>query len=217
MWFSMMIAIGLVTLAVAGYFFVSRRDEPIETNRLYMMVYEDGLFEVFFGVLLIAVGFMLDVYAGMIGILFAILYPFLLAAKTFITKPRFDPTELPPEKAKRRQLSMFVVLGMALFAGLLTFLLIVANVGWARHWLDLYLLPTVVLVIAGLFALSAYRTDIQRLYLYAAFILLAYVASFWLTLPFPIYLIAIGIGVTVVGLFMMVRFIQAHPTLSESD
>lgn len=75
-------------------------------------------------------------------------YPFLLAAKTFITKPRFDPTELPPERAKRRQLSMFVVLGIALFAGLLTFLLIAADVGWARPWLDQYLLPTAVLVIA---------------------------------------------------------------------
>ena len=216
MWFPMVIAIALVTLAVAGYLYVSQKDKPIDDNSRYMMVYEDGLFDLFFGLMLVAGGILLDVYAGMIGILFAVLYPFLLSAKAYITKPRLDPAELPLDVAKRRQLSMFLVLGLTLLVGVLVFLVSAANIAWVRGWLDQYFMPTLVFIAAGALALWAYRTDVQRLYLYAAFVLAAYVASFWLMLAFPIYVVAIGIGVTLVGLFTMARFIQAHPKLAAS-
>ena len=131
-------------------------------------------------------------------------------------QPRTRQRELPADVAKRRQLSMFVVLGLALLLGVLAFALFAANISWIRAWPDQYFMPTLVLVLAGAFAFWAYRTGVQRLYLYAAFVLAAYVASFWLPFAFPIYVVVIGVGVMLVGLFMMVRFIQEHPKLSTS-
>ena len=216
MWLSMVVAIALVTLAVAGYLYVSQKDKPIDEDNRYMMVYEDGLFEVFAGLMLVAGALLLDIYAGMIAILFAVLYPFLLSAKALITKPRLDPAEFPSDVAKRRQLSMFIVLGLTLVLGVLAFLLFAANRAWLRPWLDQYFMSVMVLVLAGALTIWAYRADVPRLYLYAAFVLVAYVASFWLTLAFPIYVLAVGIGVVVVGLITMARFIQEHPKLSTS-
>lgn len=216
MWLSMAIAVALVVLAVAGYLFVSQKEKPVDDDNLYMMVFEDGLFELFFGLLLIAAGILLDYYAGMVGILFALLYPFLISAKALITKPRLDPAELPSDVAKRRQLSMFAVLGLLLLLGILAFLLLELNLPTVRGWLDQYLMMTVSILLAGLLALGAYRSGLQRLYLYAAFVLAAYLSSFWLELAFPIYLIAIGIGVMLVGLTITVRFIHDHPKLAPS-
>lgn len=216
MWLSIAIAVALVTLAVAGYLFVSQKEKPVDDENLYMMVFEDGLFEVFFGLLLIAAGILLDEYAGMVGILFALLYPFLISAKALITKPRLDPAELPSGVAKRRQLSMFVVLGLILMVGILAFVLVEVNLPALRGWLDQYFMVTLSIVLAGLLALGAYRSGVQRLYLYAAFVLFAYLSTFWLDLAFPVYLIAVGIGVMIVGLAITVRFIHDHPKLAPS-
>ena len=217
MWILMAIAIALVVLAIAGYLFVSQKDKPVDDNSLYMMVFEDGLFELFFGLLFIASGILLDYYAGMVGILFALLYPFLLSAKALITKPRLDPSELPNDVAKRRQLSMFVVLGLFLLAGMLFVVLLEVQLPVMRGRLDRYLVMALAVVLAGLLTLMAYRTGAQRLYLYAAFVLAAYLSSFWLAFAFPLYLIAIGMGVMVVGLTVTMRFIQEHPKLAASD
>ena len=214
MWFSMTIAIGLVVLAVAGYLYVAQKDKPIEDQQRYMMVYEDGLFEVFFGLLLVIGGILLDYYAGMVAILFAVLYPFLLSAKTMITKPRLDPAELSADVAKQRQLSMFVVLGLTLLLGLLAFALFAADLPSVRPLLDLYFMPALIFIFAAIFAFAAYHTGAKRLYLYAIFILVGYLSSFWLPLAFPIYIIALGTGVILVGLNRTIHFIQEHPKLS---
>lgn len=216
MWISISVAIALVLLAVVGYLLASQREKPIEDDNRYMMVYEDGLFELFFGLLLIAAGILLNYYAGMVGVLFALLYPFVLSAKALITKPRLDPSELPNDVVKRRQLSMFVVLGLFLLAGMLFVVLLEVQLPVLRGWLDRYLVMALAVVLAGLLTLMAYRTGAQRLYLYAAFVLAAYLSSFWLAFAFPLYLIAIGMGVMVVGLTVTMRFIQEHPKLVAS-
>lgn len=216
MWLSISIFIALVILAVLAYLYTTQQEKPIAVNERYMLIYEDGLLDLFAGLFLISAGVMLNVNPGLMGIFIPLLYVVLLLAKTVITKPRLAPAALPAEAAKRRQLKALLLLGLALFVGMVAFLLFAADRNAVRSWLTLYLAPMLVLVLTGALTLWAYRTDIKRLYLYTALVLAVYGSSFWLAVTFPTYLTAVGIGVLLIGLGVTARFVQEHPKLSPS-
>lgn len=217
MWILFAISILLVLLAGLAVIFTWRK-EQLTTDESHMMYYEDGLLEVFFGLMLIFFGATVDTYSAFTGIAFALLYPFLLAAKQSITKPRLRPEELSAATAKTRRLSMFMVLGLALLFGVLFFQLTYwTNPGWLVAWLDQYLMLVVTLVIAVFFASWGYQSGIGRLHAYSALFLLAYGASVWLNLAFPIYVLAIGVVITLIGLTVMAQFIQEHPKINGGD
>lgn len=216
MWLSISIFIALAILAVLAYLYTAQKDKPIAADERYMMVYEDGLLELFAGLFLLLAGVTLDVNPGWIGIFIPLLYALLLSAKTAITKPRLDPVALPAAVAKRRQLKMILLLGLVLLVGMGSFLLFAVDTALVREWLTHLLAPTVVLVLTPLLALWAYRTGVRRLFLYAALVLAVYVSSFWLSVTFPIYLLAVGIGMILVGMRETIHFVQEHPKLSTS-
>lgn len=212
-WIPISILIALILLALTGYLVVQRKSSVPTDDEYFMMYFDDGLLELFFGLLLIGTGVMLDFYPAMIGILFALLYPFLLWAKRAITMQRLETETLPIDVARQRQEAMFAVLGGMLLLGILTILLFETNYVALRHWIDQYLMLTVIVVLASILSWSAYRAGVQRLYLYAGFMLAAYISSFWLDIAFPIYVILVGMVVFLAGLTMAVRFVHAHPKL----
>ncbi len=213
MWLIFSIAILLVLLALLAVFFTWRK-ETLTTDERYMMYYEDGLFDLFFGLMLIFFGLMVDGYPSFTAIAFVLLYPFLLTAKESITKPRLRPEELSPETAKARRLKMFIVLGLTLLLGILVFELTFWNSPpWLTAWLDQYLMLVVMLVVAAFFASWGYQSGAKRLYAYGALFLLAYLSSLWLNLAFPIYVLVVGVVMTLVGLAMTAQFIQDHPKI----
>jgi hypothetical protein len=216
MWLSIAILVALVVLAVLGYLYTAQKDKPIADDMRYMMVYEDGLLDLSAGLFLLSAGIMLDANSGLIGIFIPLLYVLLLLAKRASTEPRLDPAALPADVTKRRQLKMFMLLGVTLLVGMVAFLLFVVDIAAVRGWLDQYLTPTIVIAITALLTIWAYRTGVWRLSLYAAFVLAIYLSSFWLPVTLPIYLIALGIGVMLVGIGVTVRFVQEHPKLSMS-
>lgn len=217
MWLATSILIALLVLAVLASLYTVQKDRPIGVNERYMMVYEDGLLELCAGLFLILAGLMFDVNPGLMGIFIPLLYVVLLSAKTAITKPRLDPADLPAEAAKRRQLKMFLLLGLALLVGMVAFLLFAADIAVVRGWLTQFLAPTFVLVFTALLVLWAYGTGARRLYLYASLLLTIYMSSFWLAISFSMYLIVIGIGVLLVGIYITMRFVQEHPKLAASS
>jgi hypothetical protein len=103
------------------------------TDRLYMVYYEDGLWDLYLGVILLLLGIAEWFETSWIGIIPAIVYPVLLAAKQAITAPRLRPNELPPAQGARRRTMVFMVVGLALLVGLSTFALIAGNAStWIR-------------------------------------------------------------------------------------
>ncbi|MEZ4621498.1 MAG: hypothetical protein R2867_39180 [Caldilineaceae bacterium] len=214
MWLYISIFIVLIVLALLLSLYTAQREKPIAADERYMMVIEDGLLELCGGLFLILAGAMFTVNPALIAIFAPLLYVTLLSAKTAVTKPRLDLADLPAEVAGRRQLKMLMLLGLAVLVGMVAFLFFVVDIAALRGWLTLYLTPTLVFVIAASLTLWAYRTGIGRLSLYAALILAIYTSSFWLPITFPIYLIAIGSGMILVGARETVRFVQEHPKLS---
>lgn len=216
MWMSISIFVALVILSLLAYLYTAAKDKPITVNERYMLVYEDGLLDLIAGLFLISAGVMLNVNPGLMGIFIPLLYVVFLTAKTAITKPRLDPAALPTEVAKQRQLKLLLLLGLALFVGIVAFLLFAADISAVREGLTSYFAPTLVLGLTALLTLWAYRTGVRRLYLYAALVLAVYGSSFWLAISFSLYLVTIGMGMLLIGLSVTARFVYEHPKLSPS-
>lgn len=182
------------------------------TPEPYMVYYDDGLLDIFLGLVLFAVGVvMLADYPAFAGIAPALLYPILLTAKKSITAPRLQPDDIPPTQAKRRQTrSMMIGVTLALILALLAGLLLFAM--GVRDWsIWSYLMDAGLVIVAGVLVLWGFQSGAKRLVVYGGLLLVARISSLWVEVPFPYYIVALGGAVSLIGLAVMIRFIQEHP------
>jgi hypothetical protein len=186
----------------------------------YMVYYDDGLLDIFLGLVLFAAGFgMLADYSAFIGITPALLYPILLVAKKNITAPRLQPDDISQIQVKRRQtrskmIGLVLALTLALLAGL--FVLFVLLVGVKDWQIWAYLMDAGLVIVAGVFVLWGFQSGAKRLVVYGGLLLVARISSFWVEVAFPYYIVAVGGVVSLIGLAIMIRFIQEHPKRSFS-
>jgi len=186
------------------------------SDSLVMVYHEDGLQDVFLGMVLLVGGVALIAdYMAFVGLIFVVLYPILLAAKQRITAARLRPDDLSPGLMARRRAGMSIVISVALILGLLLFALFALRTGdqprWLDHWLDLYLLDTLLLVLIGLLLLWGFRSGVKRLFIYAGLFFVARVSSFWLDIDFPYYILGLGAIILFIGLSVTAQFIRDHP------
>lgn len=187
------------------------------TPEPYMVYYNDGLMDIFLGLGLLSAGIVMLVdYPAFTGIAFAVLYPILLAAKKGVTAPRLRPDDISPTQAKRQQTrSMMIGVALALILALLAGLLVFA-VG-VRDWsIWLYLMDAGLVIVAGVFVLWGLQSGAKRLVVYGGLLLVARISSFWVEVAFPYYIVALGGVVSLIGLAIMIRFIQEHPNRNYS-
>lgn len=208
---SILIFVVLLVLLVLTFLFKGYTS----TAKLYMVYHEDGLWDLYLGLILLVLGLAEWFETPLIGIIPAILYPILLAAKQAITAPRLRPEDLPTAQGARRRTTVFIVIGLTLLFILLTTVLLTVNPSpWIRAWLDRYLVTTLWLLVIVLFAIWGYTSGATRLFGYAALFLLVFAATVWFDLPLYLYMLGLGALICVSGLAVMVRFVQAHPTLA---
>lgn len=207
------LAIFIILLVLLAFAFV--RKGHAAADNLYMVYYEDGLWDLYLGLILLLVGIAEWNAAPLIGIIPAIFYPLLLAAKQAITAPRLRPADLPPAQGEARRTLVFLVLGLALLLGLSVFVLMAGEpTTGLRSWLDRYL-PTVLwLLVIGLFGAWGYASGERRLIGYAALFVAAWVISFWVELPLYVYALVLGTLIAASGLAVTIRFVQAHPKVA---
>jgi|GEM_PF-2409245 len=207
---SILIFVVLLVLLVLAFLFKGNTS----TARLYMVYQEDGLWDLYLGLILLVLGLAEWFEAPLIVIIPAILYPILLAAKQAITAPRLRPEELPATQETRQRTTIFIVIGLTLLFILLTTVLLAGNPStWIRAWLDRYLVTTLWLLVIVLFAIWGYTSGATRLLGYAALFLLVFAATVWFDLPLYLYMLGLGALICVSGLAVMVHFVQAHPKL----
>lgn len=186
----------------------------------YMVYYDDGLLDIFLGLVLFAAGVvMLADYPTFAGIAPALLYPILLTAKKSITAPRLQPDDISQIQVKRRQtrskmIGLVLALTLALLAGL--FVLFVLLVGVKDWQIWPYLMDAGLVIVAGVFVFWGFQSGAKRLIIYGGLLLVARISGFWVEVPFPSYIVALGGIVSLIGLAMMIRFIQEHPKRSFS-
>jgi hypothetical protein len=179
----------------------------------YLVYHEDGLLDICLGLALLMFGVVLVAnYPAFSGLILALLYPMLMAAKQDITAPRIRPADLPPAQVAGRMKAMSITLGVSLVIGVLLFALSMGNLPlWLGSWLDRYLMTAILVAVAGLFVMWGLQSGAKRLFIYAGLILVACVSSFWLDITFPQYAIALGVIISLIGLVVTARFMRDHP------
>jgi len=213
MWTFLSIFIFVVLLVLLLLAFLLK--DNVTPDRLYMVYYEDGLWDLYLGALLLLLGVAEWLETPLIGIIPAILYPLLLALKQAITAPRLRPGDLPPAQATQRRTLVLLVLGLFFLGGLLLFALSTGGPPtWLHGWLDRYLPLALWLLVIALLGFWGYRSSERRLIGYAALFLAALLVSFWVDLPIYVYALVLGVLIFASGLRMTVRFVHEHPKLT---
>jgi len=195
-------------------------------RKAWRSVFQDGLWDIYLGLLLLLMGssLLLDQLpigeAARLGIylgLMAVCLVGMWLAKTYITIPRTGRAQFGPARQIRRKkvgiiLACFVLLGVVVW--------MVASVvqgGFAEglQWKVIFPVIYVVNTIV-VFGLGAYFLDFERLYLigvmYALPIILKEIGEEVWGIPFGYWAFAIpGLIVVVIGLVLLVRFIRENP------
>jgi hypothetical protein len=201
-------------------------------RKAFRATYQDGLWDVYFGLIVICMS--IFVYRPASGYsplnillalgAMAVSYAFFWAGKKFITLPRMGQVEFGGRR-KRRKLLMVCVLSGVVFIQVIFFLYTLQvwmhpELGAAinhifpqREIMDLVVASIGALFIGPSMILVAYFKDFPRGYYIA--ILIALAAFLMIYLNQPVYPIIIGILIAVPGLVLFLRFLQKYPLRRE--
>jgi hypothetical protein len=197
-------------------------------HKAFRATYQDGLWDVYFGLIVICMS--IFVYRPASGYsplnillalsAMAISYAFFWAGKKFITLPRMGQVEFGVRR-KRRKLLMVSVLSGVVLVQVVFFLYTLQvwmkpELGAAinrllpqREIMDLVVASIGALIIGPSMILVAYFRDFLRGYYIAVLIALA--AFLMIYLNQPVYPIIIGILIAAPGLVLFLRFLQKYP------
>lgn len=185
-------------------------------RRAWKSFHQDGLKDVFIGLLLMSIG--ITDLLGNDFLLLALQFSLvagLVLAKRLITAPRLGRVEFSPErKSKKRKalglLALSAALGLALY---LVFVGTGALSTWisGRPWI---MPPLLALWVFSVFAVGAYYMDFARLY----WIGFVGGTAFGLALALraPIVFVVAGATVLIPGLVLLTRFLHEYPRLQDA-
>jgi hypothetical protein len=179
-------------------------------RKAWKSYYQDGMWDIFMGLMMIAMGVDLLTQEGpafyaLMGV--TALSPFFI--KRFITMPRLGYVKFGPMRRTRNKLVMAVI----------AFSILIGIGGFVAYTIGAEppsgVFPAIaVFVIFAVFALMAYLLEFPRLYGYA----MAFSLSIGLAItiedfvPMVLFLTFGGIGL-VIGLVMMARFVRRYPVI----
>lgn len=209
----------------------TRLDLKEVERKAYRSNFQDGLWDIYLGLLLLQMAFGLPLLnAGlspvwimllMVGFVIAVLAGFL-AAKKWIITPRLGLVTFGQERQKKNK-KLTLILSLSALAGVVILLLStvayqLVSSGLFDSWSEtIWLIPFGLFLVTAVtvFSLGAYYMDYTRAYLYGWFFGLAFPLNILLeetlgiTIPMiTILFSAIMIGI---GLILFIRFIRTHP------
>jgi len=184
-------------------------------QRTYQSYHQDGLIDMIIGWSMI--GFGLNMAFDNSAFLFFAWLPiiFYVPFKNRITVPRIGYVKFT---ASNR-----IVIG-AVLAGLLVLLLglfvfFLAGPDLIPTQISVWLRQNYMLLLGSIAALcfvgAALLTSITRLYAYAIIIVAIFAGGTWLDINPPIFVIATGLLIEAVGIWLLVRFLRNYPLASE--
>lgn len=187
-------------------------------KKAYLSYHQDGLLDLFLGIAIILFGFGMatdQAYIG--GIMPAIFFPLWAVIKKSVTIPRIGNVNFGTDRKIRikKEYAFFVVFfSITVIAGVVMFF---AH-GNVSEGVDAFLrkfvmLPMGIIGAVG-FSFLAYWKQINRYYLLAVLILIFIIAGPLLEIPHPVYFIALGVIIFLVGLFVLIKFLIQNPKVS---
>jgi len=181
-------------------------------RRAWTLYFQDGLWDIFFGLLFLGGGlraltdnlwFYLLVAAGILV---------FILGKRWITLPRLGQIHFSPGRKARTKVVRIVALG-AMIVTAVIFILIVTGSdlsGLPLSWLFVIMVP-------GVFLLMAYMMDFTRLYGYAVLVAVFTVLGEFVGDPAAAWAqIIAGLVPLTVGSFFLIRFLRTYPAVDES-
>jgi hypothetical protein len=180
-------------------------------QRTYQSYHQDGLIDIIIGLAIIGYGLMLAfdssifIFMGWMPIIF------YMPLKNRLTVPRIGYVKFTTSNTKIGIAAAIVLLVILL--GIFIFLVAGPNniSPQLSAWLSQYYLLLLGGIAALCFAGAALLTRITRFYIYALLILLTFSAGTWLGIQPPIFVIATGALIEVVGVWLLVRFLRNYP------
>jgi hypothetical protein len=183
-------------------------------NKVYFTFFQDGLWDMFLGVFLLAWGltvwFDLPLLPGAVFILF---FWLVLGLKQMITYPRIGYAR-PVEYQSR--LLKTVITGIIALAAVIIFLLPLLNQGYI-HFLreNFEFILNSSMAIAA--ALVGYWWSIKRWYAYALLILVFAVLYQWTELSYQVSFIIPGLTIFLSGLAVLIGFLRQYRVPAEEN
>jgi hypothetical protein len=181
-------------------------------RRAWTLYFQDGLWDIFFGLLFLGGGlraltdnlwFYLLVFAGIL---------IFILGKRWITLPRLGQIHFSAGRKARTAVVRVVALG-AMIVTAVIFVLIVTGSdlsGLPLNWLFVIMVP-------GVFLLMAYMMDFTRLYGYAILVTVFTVLGEFVGDPAAAWAqIIAGMVPLAVGIFLLIRFLRTYPAVDES-
>lgn len=208
----------LIFLILVALLFVLLQRKPRAAGDQFGIGYmDDGLWDLYVGLIFLLLGIAEWQEFSAVGIIPALLYPLLLAAKQGITMPRLGPTERALTRPDERRMGALMLLGLVILLGVVLLVFVLGDTSNGNMAQLVRFVPSAfwLLVIVALAGMG-YRSGAHRLYLYAALGLAVWPVLYWLHLPLYLYAMLLGATICVVGLTMTTRFVQNHPKLAPS-
>ncbi|HRQ37514.1 MAG TPA: hypothetical protein PLD25_06340 [Chloroflexota bacterium] len=185
----------------------------------YMAYFADGLWDIWLGLFLLALGFgFLSQEFTMLVILLALAVPFMWEAKWRITVPRLAPMRYSAAQFKaeeRRKSILLAVATVVLFVGILIFIAATYRPQLAA-WLGQFNgLPLGILLSLGV-GLVGYLYRALNWAVYAFLLMALTFASAWFGLTFTGCVLLAGVLILVSGAGLLSHFWQEHSPLAFS-
>jgi hypothetical protein len=180
-------------------------------RRAWTLYFQDGLWDIFFGLLFLGGGlraltdnlwFYLLVLAGVLVV---------ILGKRWITLPRLGQIHFSPQREARTRVVRVVAAGAMLITAVI-FILIISGAdlsGAPVGWIFVIMVP-------GVFLLMAYMMDFTRLYGYTVLIAVFTVLGEFVGDPAAAWAqIIAGLVPLTVGIILLVRFLRRYPVVDE--
>jgi hypothetical protein len=181
-------------------------------RKAYMSYHQDGLWDIFLGLVIIGWGISMATYlASLVGVWFVVFFPILMAAKRRITYPRLGYAEFP--RARKSKLQMTILLAIVMLLGVLVLLLWTSQLGSSslRNWLRQYFETAFGAMVAIVLCIMGLIHWIKRLYVYAVVMFLGFAGAQRLNFHMKFSFIVVGAIVSFSGVVLLIRFLRKYP------
>jgi len=183
-------------------------------RKVYVTLFEDGLWDVVLGLFLLAWGFAILFDLGWLpGVGFVVFFYLALSLKQKITYPRTGYAR--PAEVRKQRSRVVIAGGVTLLLGIMVFLLIVTG-GMPQFLKDYFelLFGAMLAIVVGL---VGYWWRIVRWYYYAGLVFLFAAFNHWLGLSFELSFVIPGGVILLYGLVIFVRFLREYRRVSAED
>ncbi|MCP4422712.1 MAG: hypothetical protein GY805_39390 [Chloroflexi bacterium] len=183
-------------------------------KKLYLSYHQDGILDLVIGLSIL--GFGINMYTDSSAFIVLSWFGIMLYAplKARITIPRMGYVQFDEVRTRKTKQMVMLAIGMSTFSLFLGLFVFVRSDNFSAsfsQWFEQYYLLVLGAFPAIILAGAALWLGVNRLLLHALLIVGIIYAGIQLDVPEPYYVMVLGGIISLVGLWLLVRFLQKYP------